>query len=129
MMDQPNPDEILGAVQAFLRDGLGAGGAARAAFQARVCVNALDIVRRQLALAPDAEAEEQRRLVVLLGHDGDLPALNAELSGRIAGGSMDLRTPGLAEHLWATTLAKLSVDQPNYSGYRAALAERGHEET
>ncbi len=38
---------------------------------------------------------------------------------------MDLETPGLADHLWETTLAKLAVDQPNYWGYRAALAERG----
>ncbi len=37
---------------------------------------------------------------------------------------MGLATPGLAEHLWAVTLAKLAVDQPTYWGYRAALVER-----
>jgi hypothetical protein len=129
MQDHPNPDEILGAVAAFLRDGLSTGGPARAAFQARVSGNALEIVRRQLALAPQAEADEQARLVRLLDQDGDLVALNGELSIRIADGRLDLQTPGLAEHLWETTLAKLAVDQPSYSGYRAALAERGQEET
>ena len=53
-----------------------------------------------------------------------LSDLNAELALRIREGGLDLETPGLAEHLWATTLAKVAVDQPNYSGYRAALAER-----
>ena len=43
---------------------------------------------------------------------------------RIRAGELTLETPGLADHLWATTLAKLAVDQPNYAGYRAALAER-----
>jgi hypothetical protein len=52
-------------------------------------------------------------------------ALNRELARRIRDGELTLESPGLAEHLWATTLAKLAVDQPTYSGYRAALAERG----
>ena len=60
----------------------------------------------------------------MLSEDGDLPTLNRALALRIRAGAMDLSTPGLADHLWATTLAKLAVDQPNYSGYRAALAER-----
>ena len=43
---------------------------------------------------------------------------------RIAAGELTLETPGLADHLWRTTLAKLAVDQPTYWGYRAALEER-----
>ena len=27
-------------------------------------------------------------------------------------------TPGIWSHLWATTLATLSIDQPNYAAYR-----------
>ena len=64
------------------------------------------------------------RLRALLHADGDLMALNRELARRIRDGELALESPGLAEHLWATPLAKLAVDQPNYSGYRAALAER-----
>ena len=30
----------------------------------------------------------------------------------------DLQTPGVAEHLWATTLAKVAIDQPTYASYR-----------
>jgi hypothetical protein len=46
------------------------------------------------------------------------------LAGKIASGEADLRTPGLAEHLWQTTLAKLAVDQPNYAAYRRELGEK-----
>ena len=82
-------------------------------------------MRRQIELAPAADQAEQRRLESLLGHSGPLADLNAELCRRIADGEVGLNTPGVREHLWETTLAKLAVDQPNYWGYRAALAERG----
>jgi hypothetical protein len=86
-----------------------------------VCANALEMSLRQLE---GDESAERKRLEGLLGHDGDLADLNAELARRIAAGEIDLSTPGLAEHLWAVTLAKLAVDQPTYWGYRAALEER-----
>jgi len=34
---------------------------------------------------------------------------------------VDLQTPGLSEHLWQTTMAKLAVDQPNYASYKREL--------
>ncbi len=124
MQDQPGPSEILAAVAAFLRGVVAAETGERTSFQVRVCANALEMMRRQIDLAPPAEAAETDRLHTLLGEAarGDLAALNAELSTRIERGEIDLTTPGLADHLWATTLAKLAVDQPNYWGYRAALA-------
>jgi len=95
------------------------------AFQLRVCANAIEIAQRGLTLAPAAETAELARLRALLRLDGDLPTLNRELAHRIREGAIDLAWPGLKDHLWATTLAKLAIDQPGYSGYRAALAERG----
>ena len=94
-------------------------------FQARVAANALEMMRRQLDLAPVEEKAELARLKALLLMDGDLATLNAELSRRIEAGDLDLASPGIAEHLWAVTLAKLAVDQPTYAAYRASLAERG----
>ena len=124
MQDQPTPSEVIGAVAAFLKTVVAAETTGATSFQARVAANALEMMRRQLDLAPTADAAEQERLKVLLGHDGDLLKLNAELSRRIAAGEMDLTTPGLSDHLWAVTLAKLAVDQPTYAAYRASLAER-----
>jgi hypothetical protein len=128
MQDQPAPPEILAAVAAFLRTVVAGETTGATAFQARVAANALEMMRRQLDLAPAEEAAELDRLRAILGADGELFELNAELARRIGDGELDLSTPGLAEHLWATTLAKLAVDQPTYSGYRAALAERAEAE-
>ncbi|HEY2661301.1 MAG TPA: DUF6285 domain-containing protein [Caulobacteraceae bacterium] len=125
MQDQPHPSEVIGAVAEFLRTIVVPKADPLTAFQTRVAVNALEMMRRQLDLAPAAEAQEEVRLTALLGHDGALADLNAELAAKIGAGDLDLATPGLSEHLWATTLAKLAVDQPSYAAYRGVLAERG----
>ena len=128
MQDQPTAAEILTAVATFLKTVTGPELAPHTAFQLRVAANALEMAGRDMALSPAEDAAEHARLTTLLGRDGSLLELNAELSRRIEAGEADLTTPGLAKHLWATTLAKLAVDQPNYSGDRAALAERANKE-
>jgi hypothetical protein len=128
MQDEPKPDEILAAVARFLRDVAAPATTGHISFNLRVAANAIEMSRRQLDLDPPAAGAEAARLSALLGTQGDLAALNAELCRRIELGEADLSTPGLADHLWATTLAKLAVDQPTYWGYRAALAERGAKE-
>jgi hypothetical protein len=122
MQDKPDPDDILAAIAVFLRGTVMPQASPRIAFQTRVAAGALDLVRRQIALGPPAEAAELDRLRALLGQDGSLADLNAGLADGLDSGVLDLATPGVAAHLWASTLEKLAVDQPNYSGYRAALA-------
>lgn len=122
MQDTPTPDDLLSAVAAFLREQAQPQLQGQASFHARVAANALDIVRRQLALSPAAQAEERQRLVELLQAEGGLAALNQQLCECIASGALGLDTPGLAEHLWQTTLDKLAVDQPGYESYRRAMA-------
>ena len=124
MQDQPSPSEIIGAVAAFLKNVVAAETQGALSFNARVAANALEMMKRELDTAPAEDAAELARLRTILGRDGTLFELNAELSRRIEAGEVDLTTPGLKDHLWATTLAKLAVDQPTYGGYRAALAER-----
>ena len=118
MQDSPHPDELLAAVAGYLREQALPQLQGQAAFHARVAANALDIVRRQLALAPAAEAAEAERLRSLLGAAGSLDQLNRLLCQRIASGAMGLHTSGLAEHLWRVTLDKLADDQPGYESYR-----------
>jgi hypothetical protein len=124
MQDQPTPSEVLGAVARFLKEVVVAETKGATAFNVRVAANALEMMRRQLDLAPGAEARELASLKAILNADGDLAELNAELARRLADGDLDLATPGVADHLWDVTLTKLAVDQPTYWGYRAALAER-----
>jgi hypothetical protein len=122
MQDEPTPPEVLAAVAAFLRTVVAAETKGATSFQARVAANALEMMRRQLDLAPDADADERERLTALLGREGGLFELNSELARRLAAGEADLSTPGVRAHLWKTTMAKLAVDQPTYAAYRAELA-------
>ena len=124
MQDHPHPSEIIAAVARFLKAEVIPELTGRTAFNTRVAANALEMMPRQLETQPAAEAAELESLNAILGADGDLPTLNAEFSRRLAAGALDLTTPGVADHLWTSTLAKLYVDQPTYWGYRAALAER-----
>ena len=124
MQDEPTPDELTKAVADFLRNDIAPGISGHNAFKLRVAINALDLVARQLALEEASDAAEAARLSQLLGMDGSLGELNRVLADRIAKGELDLRTPGLSEHLWQTTLAKLAVDQPNYASYKRELSAK-----
>jgi hypothetical protein len=121
MQDEPTPGELIKAVAVFLRAEIAPQISGHLAFKLRVSINALDLVTRQLALQQDCDAAEAARLTKLLGVQGTLGELNRALAERIAKGEADLQTPGLADHLWQTTMAKLAVDQPNYAAYKREL--------
>jgi hypothetical protein len=125
MQDEPTPTELIKAVADFLRNDIAPMIEGHNAFKLRVGINALDLVTRQLALEPDSDAAETARLSKLLGVQSSLGELNRTLADRIAKGEADLETPGLADHLWQTTMDKLAVDQPNYASYRRELGESG----
>ena len=124
MQDEPTPEELIKAVADFLRNDIASVVSGHNAFKLRVSINALDLVTRQLKLEDASDAAELARLSGLLGKQGSLDELNRELADRIAKGELDLQTPGLAEHLWQTTMDKLAVDQPNYASYKRELGNK-----
>ena len=123
MQDEPTPSELTRAVADFLRNDIAPLISGHNAFKLRVAINALDLVTRQLTLEQGGDAAESARLAALLGREGSLLELNRILSERIGRGELDLKTPGLSEHLWQTTMDKLAVDQPNYAAYRRELGK------
>ena len=123
MQDLPRPETLVAAVAAFLRAEIAPQIKGGANFQLRVAVNALELVTRQLVLAPGNDAAEQRSLERLLGRTGTLDELNTALCAAIAAGSAKLESRELQRHLWSTTMAKLAVDQPSYATYQRALAQ------
>jgi hypothetical protein len=125
MQDEPTPTELTKAVADFLRNDIAPEISGHSAFKLRVAINVLDLVTRQLTLEQGSDAAEAKRLARLLGIEGSLIELNRALSDKIAQGDVDLQTPGLAEHLWQTTMDKLAVDQPNYASYRRELNVKG----
>jgi hypothetical protein len=124
MQDEPTPSELIKAVADFLRNDVAPQIGGHSAFKLRVAINALDLVTRQMMLESSSDAAEAERLSHLLGQRGSLEELNRVLASKIATGEADLQTPGLAEHLWQTTMAKLAVDQPNYAAYRRELERK-----
>ena len=125
MQDEPTPIELTKSVADFLRSDITPLISGHQAFKLRVAINILDLVTRQLTREEGSDAAEVERLRALLGEDGSVMELNRALAERIARGDIDLATPGLAEHLWATTMDKLAVDQPNYASYKRELGRGG----
>jgi hypothetical protein len=128
MQDEPTPTELVTAVADFLRDDIAPSLKGHSAFKLRVAINALDLVARQLTLAQPSEAAERDRLSRLLGEQGGLLDLNRKLADAVGRGDLDLTTPGVAEHLWQTTMDKLAVDQPNYASYKREVARERQRE-
>lgn len=123
MLDHPTGADILDSVSRLLRDTLMPALPADLVFQARVAANAIDLVAREIRLAPGADQEAQSRLAALLSMTGALDDLEAQLASRIRNGEMGLQTPGLFAHLMATALSKMAVDQPSYQSYRQELEQ------
>ena len=113
MITHPRPDELTEAVAAWIEQ-VRPQLDARNAFLARVAGNALATVTRELRQGPDAEAGAAARLAGVLGRDGSLHDLTAELCDRLASGAMGVDTPGLLAALRANTLDQLAIDQPTY---------------
>ena len=123
MQDDPSPLAVLDAAIGHLRENVLPKLDTRGQFEMRVTMSALSLVRRTLALTPESDAAEVLRLRELLGEGGDLASLNASLCARIRDGAVDLKTPGLFDHLYKTAVEKLAVDQPYYSAYKRAIAQ------
>jgi hypothetical protein len=119
VIEHPRAEELVEAVAKWI-DGVRPSLEPRDAFLARVAVNVLGVVRRELMLGPAAEANAVRRLRDLLGQEGDFQALNAQLCEAIRSGEMDVQTPGLLAALKANITEQIAIDQPNYVSVRPA---------
>ena len=116
--DRPTADEMLEAVEEFLRDKVMPAVSGHLNFHARVAANVIASVRREIAQSPAIEHDQRDRLMALLGHDGDVEALNRQLCEEIREGRRDLDDPALLDHLRKVAVENLGVDNPKYSAYR-----------
>lgn len=118
MITHPTSVELIDAVIRFIEERAAPNLKDRDAFLARVAVNALAAVRREIEQGPKAEAEATERLRALLGRDGDFATLNAALCDGIAAGEIDAAAPDVMAHLKASIIDQVSIDQPNYAGLK-----------
>lgn len=113
MIRHPTSVELVDAVARFI-EGVAPNLAGRDAFMARVSLNVLGVIKRELTLGPAAEAAAVRRMAALLGREGDFADLNEALCAALESGAMDADTPGLIAALKANLREQLAIDQPNY---------------
>ena len=118
MMDQPSALELVTAVREFIENHALPQLQGHTAFHARVAANALAIVGRELEQGGRANAEELGRLKQLLGVEGTLDELNRDLCRRLRSNQISWDDPKLGVHLRETTLSKVAIDQPTYSGFQ-----------
>ncbi|CCW18398.1 hypothetical protein EBBID32_27510 [Sphingobium indicum BiD32] len=118
-----NAADLVNLVASYLREDLRPSLGGRHKFLALVAANALSIVARELQLGLAADRRECDRLAHLFSRAGDLDSLNRDLCEALADGRMDEDTPELLPHLFASTMDRLAIDQPQYAAYRRELSE------
>ena len=106
--DRPTIEELVAAVREFLERDVMPATEGRLQFHARVAVNVLGMVGRELVLGPDqavAHAEGLARLGM---------ADEAELAAAIRAGTLDDRYDEVVDFVRQTVRAKLEVANPKY---------------
>jgi Domain of unknown function (DUF6285) len=111
--DRPSTAQLVTAVREFLERDVMPATEGRVQFHARVAVNVLNTVTRELELGGTFAVDEQRRASALLGHDGEADALERELAAAIRSGALDDRSDVRA-HVRATVREKLLIANPDY---------------
>jgi hypothetical protein len=112
--DRPTAAELVAAVREYLERDVMTATEGRVAFHARVAVNVLGMVERELDIGETQDAEEQARLAELLGRDGTVRDLTEALARGIRDGSLDVPWSDLVESVRGTVRAKLEVANPGY---------------
>ena len=112
--DRPSAAQLVTAVREYLERDVMPATEGRVQFHARVAVNVLNSVARELELGGGFAADEQRRAAALLGHDGDADALEHELAAAIRSGALDDRSGDVRAHVRATVREKLLIANPAY---------------
>ena len=106
--DVPTAAQLVEAVREFLERDVMAATEGRVQFHARVAVNALNMVQRELEAGP-AQAVAHRERLARLGVVDE-----AALAAAIRSGALDDRRADVLDVLRETVRAKLEVANPRY---------------
>ena len=123
MNNPPSKEELIISIINYIENDVISELKGQKRFHAHVAKNSLNIILRQLRLEKENNSKEKKRLKEILKIDGDLIELNKILCEKINNDEININDNNLIDHLYKTTMEKLSIDQPNYSGY---LAEKNN---
>lgn len=119
MNNPPSKEELIISIINYIENDVISELKGQKRFHAHVAKNSLNIILRQLSLEEENNSKERKRLAEILKIDGDLKELNKILCEKINNDEINIKDNDLIDHLYKTTMEKLSIDQPNYSGYLA----------
>jgi aminoglycoside phosphotransferase (APT) family kinase protein len=105
---RPTAVELVEAVREWVDADVRDSTEGRVAFHARVAVNAMAMVERQLAQGPAAESAHRERLADLGCHD------DAELAAQIRSGALDELADDVRSAVAASVRSKLEVANPRW---------------
>ena len=117
MNNPPSKEELIMSIIEFIENDAIDELIAQKRFHAHVAKNSLQIVLRQLKVEEKNNQSEKSRLKEILKIDKDLNEMNKILCQKIDNEEIDINNNDLIDHLFKTTMEKLSIDQPNYSAY------------
>ncbi len=106
--DSPTAAQLIESVREWLEREVQPATSGRLQFHARVAVNVLAMVERELSLGA-TQAEQHRLRLGELGCADD-----AELAARIRAGELDDRAAEVRALVWASVRDKLAVANPKY---------------
>jgi hypothetical protein len=106
--DVPTAEQLVEAVREWLERDVMTTTVGRLQFHARVAVNMLAMVERELRFGPE-QATAHRARLAMLGLADD-----AELAAKIRAGELDDRYDEVRDLVWATVRDKLAVANPRH---------------
>ena len=117
MNNPPSKEELITSIIEFIENDIIDELIGQKRFHAHVAKNSLQIVLRQLKVEKKNNQSEKSRLKEILKIDKDLNEMNKILCQKIDNEKIDINNNDLIDHLFKTTMEKLSIDQPNSSAY------------
>jgi len=122
VQDRPSAAELLVAIATSLETELMPALAGGLEYRARVALNLVRILERELRLGPAALAREVELLEALVGASGGVVELNARLASRLRAGDGDRDFEQRAHAaLLEIARAKLAIARPGYERYDASV--------
>jgi hypothetical protein len=118
MQFQPSAAQLLDAIAALLERAVLPAVPADLRHQARVAAHLARMVERELALGPEAVSAERQALAAVVGHDGDVGDLTAELAARLRTEDDPVELERAWDALVAIARLDLSIAKPGHDRWQ-----------
>jgi len=119
MNNPPSKEELITSIIKFLEDDVIHELKGQKRFHAHVAKNSLSVILREIQLEESNNKSEKERLEKILKTNDSIKKMNKLLCQNIDNEQIDISDNHLIDHLFKTTMEKLSIDQPSYSSFLA----------